>query len=69
VGSAWVAARCPPSCSITPLLKRTGGENTMQKFVGRDKDREITQQLPSQAKQTSLGENNLIYFQLITKLG
>ena len=32
-------------------------------LMGRDKDREITQQLPSWAKQTQLGEISIIYYQ------
>ena len=46
------------------LLSRTGGENETKKLVGQDKDREITHQLPAQAKQTELGEIILIYYQL-----
>lgn len=33
------------------------GKNRMRKFAGKDKDREITYQLPSQANYTHLGEN------------
>jgi len=35
----------------------TGGEYKIKKLLGQDKDREISYQLPSQAKQTQLGEN------------
>ena len=40
------------SCSITPLLSWTGERKYNKSLVGRDKDREITQQLLSRAKQT-----------------
>ena len=50
------------SRSITPLLNWTGERKYNERLVGRDKDREITQQLPLQAKQTRPGEKvNLIY--------
>ena len=45
-----------PAALSVPLLNRTRGENKMKKLVGRDKGREIAYQLPSQAKQTQLGE-------------
>jgi len=32
------------------LLNRTGGESSMRKLMGGGEDREITYQLPSQAK-------------------
>jgi len=41
------------------LLSWTGDEKYNERLVGRDKDREITHQLLSQAKQTSLGEISL----------
>lgn len=41
VGWPGLAARCPSSCSFTPLLKRTWGENKMENLVDQDKDREI----------------------------
>lgn len=48
-------------CSLTPPYPSEGqGEKigkTESKLVGRDKDREITYQLLSRAKQTHLGEN------------
>jgi len=51
------------SCTITPLLSWTGEGKQNERLVGRGKDREITQQLLSRAKQTQLGEINLIYCQ------
>jgi len=43
-----------------PLLKWTGGakkkQHNNERLVGRDKDRDSTHQLMSQAKQTELGE-------------
>jgi len=30
MGWLWMASRCPPSCSVTPLLSRTGKENIMK---------------------------------------
>lgn len=38
-------------------LQQVGGENTMKKLLGQDKDREMAYQLPSQAKQARLVEN------------
>ena len=45
VGWPWLDARCPPSRSITPLLRRTRGwENKMEKnLVGEDKGSLIKQ--------------------------
>jgi len=40
------------SCSITPLLNWTGERKYNERLVGKDKDREITQQLPPREKQT-----------------
>jgi len=34
------------------LLSRAGGENKMKKLMDRDRDREITHEFPSGAKQT-----------------
>ena len=39
------------------LLSRTGEENTAEKLMGGDKDRETTHQLLPQVKQTWLQEN------------
>lgn len=36
----------------------------MEKLMGQDKDRKITYQLPSEAKQTQLMEINVIYCHL-----
>jgi len=44
-----------------PSSTGQGRENTDERLVGRDKDREITRQLLSWAEQTQLGEN-LVYF-------
>lgn len=48
-----------PSHSLTPL-HRTEGENTIQKFVGQDKDSKITYQLQLKANRLVLGEINLL---------
>lgn len=40
-----------------PLLGTTGEENRVEILRGPDKNREITYQLPSKAKQTRLGED------------
>ena len=55
--------------SITPLLNWTGERKYNERLVGRDKDREITQQVPSQTKQTRLGEIDLIYYQAKVRVG
>ena len=41
-----------------PFLSWTGERKYNERFMTRDKDREITQQLPSRTKQTRLGEIN-----------
>lgn len=41
VSEPWLAASCPPNCSITPPHKK-GGENIMEKFLHQDNDEEIT---------------------------
>ena len=46
-----------PATPSLPLLNRTGGENKMEKLVHQDKDRQIADQLLSQAKQTWLRQN------------
>lgn len=38
--------------SHSSFVNRTGAESKMEKLMGEDEDREITQQLPSLAKQT-----------------
>ena len=60
VGWPWLDARCPPKplYHSPPQLDR--GRKHNGRLVARYKDREITQQLPSQAKQTGLGEKKLI---------
>lgn len=39
--------------------EQDGGENKIIKLVSRNKDKEITLQLPSWAKQSQLGEDEL----------
>jgi len=46
-----------------PLLSWKGERKYDKRLVGRDKHREITQQLPSRAKQIELGEIRIIYHQ------
>ena len=47
-----------------PLLSWTGERKYNESLMGQDKDREVTQQLLSWAKQTRLGEKiNFIYYQ------
>lgn len=54
--------RCLPNHSIIPSSQQGGGGGKYdKKLVGHDKDREITHQLPSCAKQTEVGEINLVY--------
>ncbi|KAK4805622.1 hypothetical protein QYF61_022380 [Mycteria americana] len=43
------------------------GRKYNERLMGRDKDKEITQQLPSRAKRSRLGEINVIYCQLTTE--
>jgi len=42
---------------LLPLLNIIGGENKMKMIRGHSDDREIASQLPSEAKQTHLGES------------
>jgi len=52
----WVNFGCLPGAylaTLTPTLQEDREENAMENV----KDREITHQLPLQAKQTLLGEN------------
>lgn len=52
-----------PALSL-PSAAAQGRERTSdERLMGWGKDREITQQLPSWEKQTSLGEVSLIYYQ------
>jgi len=46
-----------PAALPLSLLNRTGVENRMKTLLGQDKDREVTYQLLSQAKQTQLAED------------
>ncbi len=48
---------------LLPFLNWTGERKYNERLMGRDKDRESSQQLPSQAKQTGLGKISLIYYQ------
>lgn len=57
VGWSWPAASHLPATLALPLLNRTRGENKVGELMGRDTDREIIYQLPSQAKRTQCGEN------------
>jgi len=52
-----------PTKAALSLLNWTGEKKYNKRLMGRDKDRGITHQLPSQAKQTQLGEISLIYHQ------
>lgn len=40
--SSALVMKSHPAALSMPLLSRTGGENTMEKLMGRDKDREVT---------------------------
>jgi len=52
-GLAWLDAGCPPKPLYhSPSSTGQGRKNNDKKLVGQDKDREITQLLPSWAKQT-----------------
>ena len=62
VDVGWLPGAHQAALSL-PLFNKTGRENTMKKLVGQDKDKEITPQLLSQAKQTRLREINIIYCQ------
>jgi len=54
-GQPWLAARCPPSCSLSLCLhKGRETENTIEKLMDQNKDWEITYQLLSQTKETQL---------------
>jgi len=46
-----------PTQLFSPLLSRTGRENTMKMLRGQDKDREIAHRLPPWAKQSQLWED------------
>ena len=52
----WLPGAHPAALSLA-LISRTRRENKIKKVVGKGKDREITYQLSSQAKQIQLGEN------------
>lgn len=62
----WALAVCqvPTQLLSFPLLIKTEGEKKMEMFMGQDKNREITHQLSSQAKQTRPEEINLILLQI-----
>ena len=56
-GGLALAGRQVPNKAAPSLPSSAGwGRENNGRLVGRDKDREITQQLPSWAKQTRLGE-------------
>ena len=55
---------CPPSHSVTALLSWARGRKHDKRLVGGDQGREVTQQVPSRAKQARLGEIKLFYCQL-----
>jgi len=52
-----------------PFLSWTGDRKYNERLMGRDKDREITQQLPSQAKQAGLAEISLVLFPIKIRAG
>jgi len=62
-GGMWSGTRCPPSHTITPPPQLDGKIKAKKGLMGQDKDRQITQQLPSWAKQTRLGEIYFISYQ------
>lgn len=53
-----LAVRPPSSCSL-PILDRAGEENKMKNLVGWGKDKDITYQLPSQAKKETIWEKSI----------
>jgi len=54
--AGWQVPTWPLCCSPPELDEQ---EKKHERLVGRDKDRQITHQLLSRAKQTQLGEINL----------
>jgi len=62
-GGMWRGTRCPPSHTITSPPQLDRGIKVKKGLTGQDKDRQITQQLPSWAKQTRLGEIYFISYQ------
>lgn len=59
VGWPRLDARCPPNCSLSPPQLDMGQKIEQKACGSRQGQGEITQQLPSQAKQIWLGEINL----------
>lgn len=57
-GCSGLALGWLSDAAVTALLNRTRGENETKKLKGRDRD--IAYQLTSRAKQTCLGEINLL---------
>ena len=56
-GLALAGRQVPTKAALSlPLLSWTGERKYNERLVGQDKDKEITQQLPSWAKQTQIGE-------------
>ena len=61
-GLTLAGRQVPTKAALSlPLLNWTGERKYNERLMGRGKDREITHQLLSQAKQTRLGEK-LVYF-------
>jgi len=48
-----------------PLINKTEEENKIKKLLGQDIDRKVSYQLPSQAKQSQLGENKFIAIKIV----
>lgn len=57
VGSPWLAAGSPPSCSLTPFPQQNGGGKYLENYPGLRQGQGGTHQSLSWAKQTRLGEN------------
>lgn len=57
VGSPWLAAGSPPSCSLTPFPQQNGGRKYLENYPGLRQGQGGTHQSLSWAKQTRLGEN------------
>lgn len=57
VGSPWLAAGSPPSCSLTPFPQENGGRKYLENYPGLRQGQGGTHQSLSWAKQTRLGEN------------
>lgn len=64
MGGTLAVCQVPTQLLSFPLFSNTEGEKKKEMFMGQDKNREITHQLPSQAKQTQPEEINLILLQI-----